>query len=372
MYRGVIPSLRACGKLTAFRGFPWRRTITSATDSYVLEKNLLPSTASASSTPFPQCIVFDEAGSYEKVNAVVERSRLIKKRDLLPRDLRKIDKGYDDIVPSVLVRDASILISILHVRAMIKADQVVLFNYDHSYSTKKFIRALSDKLKNDGDEKLHYEVRALEAIFSDVIDNLNTEMKAHMDVANGILKELEDEIDLAKLKYLLIVAKKLQQFQQRATLIRDIIDELLDQDDELAELYLTEKEKGLPRSAHDHQEVELLLESYALHCDAIVQTVDNAISDVKTTEEIINIILDSNRNDLMLLGLQFSIALMCFGSLLFPAAVYGMNLQNFFEEHDLVFGIVVVSSFLITYGFFRGALARLSKLKKVQLIKQKV
>ena len=87
-------------------------------------------------------------------------------------------------------------------------------------------------MKNESGDKLHYEVRALEAIFMDVIENLNSEMKVHVNVVKGILKELEDDVDLPKLKYLLIVSKKLQQFQQKATLMRDLIDELLDQDDD--------------------------------------------------------------------------------------------------------------------------------------------
>ncbi|VEU22353.1 DEKNAAC103505 [Brettanomyces naardenensis] len=233
-----------------------------------------------------------------------------------------------------------------------------------------FIKNMSEKLRNDNNDKLHYEIRALESIFIDMLENLNSEMKVHVNIVNGILKELEDEVDLAKLKYLLIVSKKLQQFQQKATLIRDLIDELLDQDDELAELYLTEKKEGLPRSTHDHQEVELLLESYSLHCDAIVQTVENSISDVKTTEEIINIILDSNRNDLMLLGLRFSAGLMCFGSLMFPAAVYGMNLMNFFEKDGVFFPVVMGGSVAVMWLLFRGALKRLHRLTKIQLMKQ--
>ncbi|QPG74740.1 hypothetical protein FOA43_002073 [Brettanomyces nanus] len=343
-------------------------------DSFILEKNLLPRITAASqggniAKSGLRCIVFDHQGHFQKIPSVEERVQLMNSRDLLPRDLRKIDKGYDDIVPSILIRENSILLSILHIRALIKADSVVLFNYDGSYSNKEFIKSLSEKLRNDSHDKLHYEVRALEAIFIDALDNLNSEMRVHVSIVNGILKELEDEVDLAKLKYLLMVSKRLQQFQQKATLIRDLIDELLDQDDELAELYLTEKMEGLPRSTHDHQEVELLLESYSLHCDAIVQTVENSISDVKTTEEIINIILDSNRNDLMLLGLRFSAGLMSFGSILFPAAVYGMNLQNFFEQNSLLFSLVIASSCLGAFLLFRGAIKKLTRLKKIQIMK---
>jgi len=343
----------------------------------LLEKTILPKLTGATQGDVHlksalRCLVFDGNGDYRRVAADEERVMLINRRDLLPRDLRKIDKGYNNIVPSILIRENSILMSLLHITALIKADSIVLFNYYGSYADKKFVRNLADKLKNTSGDKLHYEVRALEAIFMDVIENLNSEMKVHVNVVKGILKELEDDVDLPKLKYLLIVSKKLQQFQQKATLMRDLIDELLDQDDELAEMYLTEKKEGLPRSPEDHQEVELLLESYSLHCDAIVQTVENANSDVKTTEEIVNIILDSNRNDLMLLGLRFSAGLMSIGSLLFVASVYGMNLRNFFETNEQCFSVVTVASLALTFLLFRFAMRHLSRLQKIQLMKRHV
>lgn len=296
-----------------------------------------------------------------------QKTQSLLKHDLLPRDLRKIDKGYDDIVPLVVIREKSILLSILHIKALIKSDSVVLFNYDNTYADNKLVNTMSEKLKNVQGDHLDYEIRALETIFADVIDNLMIEMQIHVTVVNGILHELENDIDLAKLKYLLIVSKKLSQFLQKATLIRDLIDEMLDHDDELSELYLTEKLNGTQRSKDDHQEVELILESYSLHCDAIVQTIESRVNDVRTTEEIINIILDSNRNDLMLLNLRLSITLMCLASLLFLAASYGMNLENFIEEKNAWFWIVTGGSTVFSIVLFRMASRKLTQLQKIQL-----
>lgn len=296
-----------------------------------------------------------------------QKTQLLLKHDLLPRDLRKIDKGYDDIVPLIVIREKSILLSILHVKALIKSDSVVLFNYDGTNSDNKLIENMSEKLRNSQGDNLDYEIRALETIFAEVADNLTVESQIHVTVVNGILKELENDIDLAKLKYLLIVSKKLTQFLQKATLIRDLIDEMLDQDDDMNELYLTEKKHGTQRSKDDHQEVELILETYSLHCDAIVQTIESRVNDVRTTEEIINIVLDSNRNDLMLLNLNLSLTIMCLASMLFVAACYGMNLENFIEEKDDWFWIVVFGSTLIGVVMLRSANKKLGRLQKIQL-----
>ncbi|KAG7693608.1 hypothetical protein KL949_004448 [Ogataea haglerorum] len=359
-------------RLPCLRGIRWFGNFRPLRniDSFVLQRSLAPKLlAPTTNTVLFKCIVFDSNGKFKKIASDVKKAQLILKHDLLPRDLRKIDKGYDDIVPSILVRENSILLTILHIRALIKADSVVLFNYDQSFSSDQLISTLSQKLRNQADDSLPYEIRALEAIFMNVIDNLNSEMKVHVTVVNGILKELESDVDMTKLKYLLLVSKKLQQFQQKATLIRDLIDEMLAHDDELVELYLTDKKLGHKRTALEHEEVEMLLESYSLHCDAIVQTVESSISNVRTTEEIINIILDSNRNQLMLLGLRFSICLLSFGSLLFIAGVYGMNLENIVEEKDYWFVIISTASLLISAVIFRKCTNRLNQLKRIQMSK---
>jgi hypothetical protein len=75
-------------------------------------------------------------------------------------------------------------------------------------------------------------------------------------------------------------------------------------DEDLAGMYLTEKSRGKQRDVDQHDEVELLLEAYVKQVDGIVQEADQLASNMKNTEEIVNIILDANRNSLMLLDLK--------------------------------------------------------------------
>jgi hypothetical protein len=69
-------------------------------------------------------------------------------------------------------------------------------------------------------------------------------------------------------------------------------------------MYLTEKSRGKQRPEDQHDEVELLLEAYVKQVDGIVQEADQLASNMRNTEEIVNIILDANRNSLMLLDLK--------------------------------------------------------------------
>lgn len=92
-------------------------------------------------------------------------------------------------------------------------------------------------------------------------------------------------------------SRKLSIFQKRATLVQEALDELLSNgelsrdgaepsldivanvvvspiDDDLAAMYLTAKLQGKPRSADDHEEIELLLESFSKQCEEIVSEVE--------------------------------------------------------------------------------------------------
>lgn len=133
---------------------------------------------------------------------------------------------------------------------------------------------------------LPYEFRALEAVLISVTAGLEGEFEGVRGPVVKVLRELEEDIDRDKLRHLLIYSKKLGTFEQKARLVRDAIDDLLEADDDLASMYLSEKSQNIERSEDDHQEVEMLLESYHKVCDEIVQVSGNLVSNIRNTEEM--------------------------------------------------------------------------------------
>lgn len=133
---------------------------------------------------------------------------------------------------------------------------------------------------------LPYEFRALEAVLISVTSGLEGEFEGVREPVVGVLRELEEDIDREKLRHLLIFSKKLGTFEQKARLVRDAIDDLLDADDDLAAMYLTERARGVTREEEEHTEVEMLLESYHKVCDEIVQVSGNLVSNIRNTEEM--------------------------------------------------------------------------------------
>ncbi|KAL4805849.1 hypothetical protein BDV18DRAFT_13941 [Aspergillus unguis] len=317
-----------------------------------------------------RCTEFDINGNVTLMNGEFKKSELIAKYGLLPRDLRKIDSST---LPHIFVRPSTILINLLHLRVLIKADRVLVFDAygsTDSYMQSLFVYDLEGKLRQKQAQNtgsLPYEFRALEAVLISVTTGLEEEFNGVREPVVRVLRALEEDIDRDKLRHLLIYSKKLGTFEQKARLVRDAIDDLLEADDDLASMYLSERARGVQRQEHDHQEVEMLLESYHKVCDEIVQASGNLVTSIRNTEEVVKAILDANRNSLMLLDLKFSIGTLGLATGTLFSALYGMNLKNFIEESDLGFGAVSVTCFAISALVCVYGLAKLRKLQRVRM-----
>lgn len=346
------------------------------------------SSSKASDNEYVRCTVYDRHGDMVVHGQNITKTAFMKKYDVAPRDLRKMIRshtahshtaGHMGFVPLLVTRKNSILLNLLNIRAIIKSDLLVIFDYTSSshFSESRaqniFLAEMAKRLSASHPDAaaLPYEFRALEAILVDVTSNLNIETSVHKTVINNILTGLESDIERTKLRYLLIQSKKLAQFHQKASLISELLHDLLDLDEELNSLYLTEILHGMCRRSHNHQEIELLLESYYAAVDEIIQTVEDLSSQIKTSEEMIRFVLDANRNELMLLGLKFSIGLLSMGITLYVAALYGMNLENFIEETDEGFGFVVVLGTVSLALLFAFCLKQLNRVQKVTMSSRK-
>ena len=246
-------------------------------------------TAKAALEPRLRCTEVDENGEVILVDGEFKKSELIAKYGLLPRDLRKIDSSN---LPHILVRPSAILLNLLHLKVLIKHDRVLLFDVygsKTSYPQSAFMYDLQGKLQQKhilGSGTLPYEFRALEAVLLSVTSELEADFETVREPVIRILSELEDDIDRHKLRVLLILSKRVTTFEQKATLVREAIEELLEADDDLVAMYLTEKAHDLVRSNDDHTEVEMLLESYHKLCDEIVQESNNLVNSIRNTEEM--------------------------------------------------------------------------------------
>lgn len=208
------------------------------------------------------CTTIDAHGHVINISETIPKAKFLSENKLYARDLRSIDHTPVSIIPSILVRDQCILINLLHIKAMIKHDRVLVFDtHDDPANNAKlglFMYDLESKLQlptcihnvnnsssnsssssnnnnngsgsgssgssgNDSSGSTFvqtFEMKALESILINVVSTLETELKQHISTVNSILASLEDHIDREQLKELLIRNKSLIKFHQSHCLLK--------------------------------------------------------------------------------------------------------------------------------------------------------
>ncbi|KAJ3556661.1 hypothetical protein NP233_g11929 [Leucocoprinus birnbaumii] len=284
-----------------------------------------------------RCTILDAEGNVKTISGHFKKSDLIAEHGLNARDLRKIDSRVPNLIPTILVRKEAILVNILHIRALVKADTVLLFDTYGSADSRLhsvFLYHLEHNLKIRG-TGMAYEFRAIESILLSVMSALEAEMVFIRNLVGGLLAELEDNIDHDRFKRLLHYSRRLVSFKNRAKLVEEALEEVLAQDEDMNAMYLSHRRSNL--SEPDHEELELLLESFSKQVEEIVTEAESIESNVQSTQEIAELILDSNRNALLALDLKVSIATMGLGTGALVAGLFGMNLTSHLEEHPYAF-----------------------------------
>lgn len=283
--------------------------------------------------------------------------------------MRKLDSLNPSLVPIILTRKSCILISIQHIRALIKPDRVIIFSTPGTEDTeaaKRFKAHLQANVRSglapgheereDGEDYgLPYEHRALESILVDTANALEEEMGFIRRLVENLLEKFEHDIDRENLRRLLHYSRRLAGFQTRAKSIKSSIDELLDSDEDLSAMYVSDRMHGRPRAVHDHEQLELLLESFDKQVEEIISEIDTTVANMQSTQEVAELMLDSGRNALLALDIKVSMATLGIGAGALIPCLFGMNLTTNLESAEYMFlaasgASVSLACLLYVYG----------------------
>ncbi|SAL97487.1 hypothetical protein [Absidia glauca] len=359
---------------------PLRTTLSSS--SSITKRFIRPNIIPSRNTLLPsvpvdlklRCTEFDQHGQMKTTAGDIRKSEFCQQHSLMPRDLRAIDTRSVNQKPSILVRSEAILINMAHLRALLKSDMVVLFDTfgsTDSYNQSVFVQDLQERLASSNDQ-LPFEFKALEAILISVTSSMQSELEALEGPVNRLLSDLEGLVDIEesvnqdRLKDLLQLSKKLSKFEHDVSSVRDALDELLEYDDDLAAMYLTAKKSGHPRKPSDHEEVELLLEAYLKQTEEIANETSRLISNMKSTEDVVQLTLDLSRNALMWFDIRLTMVTLSASIVSVYGALFGMNMKNYFEEDPFAFGVVSGVALLSGAGAFFVTLRKLKTLARIR------
>ncbi|XP_073104193.1 magnesium transporter MRS2-1 isoform X2 [Elaeis guineensis] len=311
----------------------------------------------------------------------VDKFTMMQRCDLPARDLRLLDPLL--VHPStILGRERAIVINLEQIRCIITADEVFITDSPDVH-VMQYVEKLQHRLTaQSGDvltggstspDDLPFEFRALETAIEATCTFLDSQVAALESEAYPVLDELTSKISEFNLEHVRRLKRRLVALTWRVQKARDAIEQLMDDDGDMAEMYLTEKKRRKEASFHGDQsiqgfdsigagvsenvvELEMLLEAYFVLIDGTLNKLTSLTEYIDDTEDFINIQLDNVRNQLIQFELLLTVAAFVIAIFGVVTGIFGMNFPVTLFQKSRAFqwvliitgvsGVVIFCSFL--------------------------
>ncbi|XP_061373103.1 magnesium transporter MRS2-1 isoform X2 [Gastrolobium bilobum] len=348
----------------------------------------------------------DTSGNSQAIE--VDKFTMMRRCDLPARDLRLLDPLF--VYPStILGREKAIVVNLEQIRCIITADEVLLLNSLDSYvlhyvmelqrrltttgvgevwqsdgpdmNRRRGSRNFENVYSNTSPDYLPFEFRALEVALEAACTFLDSQAAELEIEAYPLLDELTSKISTLNLERVRRLKSRLVALTRRVQKVRDEIEQLMDDDGDMAEMYLTEKKRrmelsfygdqsmigyrsvdgasisapvspvssppdsrklekslSIARSRHESskssesttesiEELEMLLEAYFVVIDSTLNKLTSLKEYIDDTEDFINIQLDNVRNQLIQFELLLTTATFVVAIFGVVAGIFGMNFE---------------------------------------------
>ncbi|KAK4781027.1 hypothetical protein SAY87_017133 [Trapa incisa] len=343
----------------------------------------------------------------------VGRHSIMHRTGLPARDLRVLDPVLS-CPSSIFGRERAIVVNLEHIKAIITAKEVLMVN-SNSPLVIQFVQELQHRICSSnlappqvkgeytrtginvplvaGSKTLPFEFRALEACLESACGCLESETETLEEEAYPALDELTSKISTLNLEHVRQIKSRLVTISGRVQKVRDELEHLLDDDNDMAEMYLTEKllARSVDRtsskgeignaeadvddkryfkskwylhhlggyssplnksdqgeesddeitggdSKHSIEELEMLLEAYFAQIDGILQKLSDMNDYVDDTEDCINIMLDDKQNQLLQMGVMLSTTNLIINAGIVVVGLFGMNITiSLFSAPEIKF-----------------------------------
>ncbi|KAK6914027.1 Mg2+ transporter protein, CorA-like/Zinc transport protein ZntB [Dillenia turbinata] len=358
-------------------------------------------------------ILMDASGQETVVD--VDKYAIMHRVQIHARDLRILDPLLS--YPStILGRERAIVLNLEHIKAIITAEEVLLRDPldDNVIPVVEELRrrlplANDIQQEHDGKEGQHdveaaeedespFEFRALEVALEAVCSFLAARTTELETAAYPALDELTSKISSRNLDRVRKLKSAMTRLTARVQKVRDELEQLLDDDDDMADLYLSRKLAGanspvsgsgapnwypasptigskISRASrasfatargddNDVEELEMLLEAYFMQIDGTLNKLTTLREYIDDTEDYINIQLDNHRNQLIQLELFLSSGTVSLSIYSLVAGIFGMNIPYTWNQgYSYMFKWVVILTgvlclaifiFIMSYARYKG------------------
>lgn len=363
---------------------------------------------------------FDRSGESELFEC--DKSTIIKRAGIPARDLRILGPVFSNS-SNILAREKAMVVNLEHIKAIVTAEEVLLLDplrqevlpfvdqlrhqLSHKNTRQLALRDTESNLSASGrwlpvpessEAELPFEFQVLESALEVVCTYLDSSVADLERDAYPVLDELAKNVSTKNLERVRSLKTNLTRLLARVQKVRDELEHLLDDDEDMTQLYLTRKwlqnnqqtdgllggvgsvsfsngAQHLRRLSsvksgsmvttvnlndNDVEDLEMLLEAYFMQLDGTRNKILSVREYIDDTEDYVNIQLDNQRNELIQLQLTLTIASFAIAFETLVAGLFGMNIPCDLYYIDGIFesfvGAITVASimlFLVVLGYAR-------------------
>ncbi|KAI5061067.1 hypothetical protein GOP47_0023572 [Adiantum capillus-veneris] len=362
-----------------------------------------------------QWMLLDSKG--ESMVLEVDKYAIMHRVGIHARDLRILDPLLS--YPStILGRERAIVLNLEHIKAVITAEEVFLRNPAdenvipiveelcrrlpmrrdvtnnnvdiNGVEPAKFRTSSKSRMSQDMEDEPPFEFRALEVALEAICSYLDARSTELESAAYPALDELTRKISSRNLDRVRKLKSGMTRLTARVQKVRDELEQLLDDDGDMADLFLTRKlasssspvggslppnwavgsptigsrisrasraSAGTYTADNDVEQLEMLLEAYFMQIDGTLHKLITLREYIDDTEDYINIQLDNHRNQLIQLELVLSAGTVVMAIYAAVAGIFGMNIPYSWNKgYNYVFKWVVLLSGVLCLVVFSSIL----------------
>ncbi len=289
-----------------------------------------------------QCLKINLNGQTEEV--AVDRRSLSQQFDLHVRDLRPIFSLRQ--MPTIARRGRCLVINFRAVKVLVGEKEVFIFNTEEDRISELFIPLLTERIITR-EEESRFEHVVLDAALEHMLRKTLTNFEKAKHLVERILAMLRTQHHDEIFEKLLSAKKKLSKLAKNTRELNEILDDIMDDNEELEDMYLGKKPK-------ETDDLESILENVVEQLEDISNRIDELDENIDDTQEILTLKLSSRRNKIIQIDLILTSATAILAFLALVTGFFGMNILNKIEQRFDV--LLWILGGMILFSIISGAL----------------
>ncbi len=284
----------------------------------------------------------------------ISKNGIAKSHNILRKDLaQELGVHLRDLRPvfvmkqvaTIMTRQHVIILNFGEIKMIVTAEIVFISNVNEKNIKKYFIPNLQQIIKDSDNKTEMFEFLVLEfALNYKTKKSLNKFQNIEKTIQK-LLNKIQENFTEESLWELLRLKKKISRFKINIEENESAVLEVLEDEEELSELYLSVKQK-------ETDEVESILESYLEQIEDINHKLLRLEEDIDDTQEIITLKLNTRRNSIIRFDLIATIITGILALLALITGIFGMNITNKMETSHKAFITINLGLLILFLGMF--------------------